>query len=502
MENMPESVCENENTKSVTKKETVEITLKDVVKILLSNKKLFWVSSCIAFFILSFVFLFLLTPVYDVKSSIEIRSFQASQSFSFDAISMLMGGGITNDKNIDLELLKSRTIMDSVIAENNLQVNVKRKNNTMFAYLWNRVFGELPEDAFIIFKKIPDSIKSYKEKGKLIAAEDGYTIEHEGEKAECRWGTDCTFKGGTVAVEKLGNFSIPVSYKFTYDPIIDTRERVSVGLSIQRADDSEMVKLAFTHESPLMAVKVLKDVIDAFIRKKSEWEENDAESKTNYINNMLADLSVGISEKSQKLIAFQQKENTIMPSVEIPELLKKQETLKVQIEEFKFKKQILANTLKSVEKDPGKPITIPLEEDSVQAALKYHNSLLFRRNTLSQRITEEHPVKVAVDEEIKESEAALKNVMKTSISQYEKGEKLLTDLLNMMTAVRVRFLKRFLLLPISSAMSSLLKRFTSLFRRNFMNPPSPRMLVSFRQELLMLRNLMSCVHSRKSVFLR
>ena len=131
------------------------------------------------------------------------------------------------------------------------------------------------------------------------------------------------------------------------------------------------------------------------------------------------------------MIEFQQQEKTIMPEVEVPELLKKQETLRIQIEEFKFKKQILVNTLKSVEGDPGKPITIPIEEASVQEALKYHNSLLFKRNEMSQRLTEEHPLKVAADEEIKESEQALKNVIKTSIAQYEKGEKLLNDLLGM-----------------------------------------------------------------------
>ena len=430
MDNTTENISEIKND---SQKETVEITVKDVVRMLRDNKKLFFVSSFVSFFLLSFVFLFLLTPVYDVKSSLEIRNQQSSPSLSFDAISMLMGSGMANDKSIDLELLKSRTILDSVIAKNNLQMNVRRKNNTMFAYIWNRLFGELSADAFVVFRKIPDSVKP-KEKGVITASEEGFLIECGDEKAECKWEAECSFKGGTVVLEKLGNFSIPVSYKFKLESIIDTRERIAGKLNIKKADDSEMIKVAFTHASPLMAAKILTDITGIFIQKKTEWDENDAESKKNYINNMLAELSVGIDEKSQKLIMFQQQEKTIMPEVEVPELLKKQETLKIQIEEFKFKKQILANTLKSVESDPGKPITIPIEEVSVQEALKYHNSLLFKRNELAQRVTEEHPLKVAADEEIKESENALKNVIKTSIAQYEKGEKLLNDLLNMITS--------------------------------------------------------------------
>ncbi len=433
MNSMPENTNETKNNE-MPKKETVEITVKDLVKILRNGKKLFFVSSFVAFCVLSFVFLFLLTPVYNVRSSLEIRSQKASASFSFDAISMLMGGGgMMNDRNIDLELMKSRTVINSVIADNNLQMKVAKKNNTMFMYIWNRLFGELPADAFIIFKKVPDSLRS-KEKGIITASGTGYTIEFDGEKAECAWNADCSFKGGTVAVEKLGDFSIPVVYKFGYEQIIDTRERVAGPLSIKKADESEMINLSFTHESPVMAAKILGSVIENFIMKKSEWESNDAESKTNYINKMLKDLSVGIDEKAQKMIDFQQKENTIMPDVEVPELLKKQGTLKIQIEEFRFKKQILANTLKNIEKNPGKPISIPIEEESVQEALKQHNSLLFRKTELSQRMTDEHPLKVAVEEEAKESEEALKNVIKTSIMQYEKGEKLLNELLDMITS--------------------------------------------------------------------
>ena len=52
------------------------------------------------------------------------------------------------------------------------------------------------------------------------------------------------------------------------------------------------------------------------------------------------------------MILFQQKEHTIMPELEFPELLKKQEAMKVQQEEFKFKRKILENTLKNIERIP------------------------------------------------------------------------------------------------------------------------------------------------------
>jgi uncharacterized protein involved in exopolysaccharide biosynthesis len=443
MDNTPKSNAETENPVTKVENKRIQITIEDFIKILRDNKKLYCISSLITFAVIVFVFLFVITPVYSVNSSIEIRSTQGSTSISpFDMMSQFIGGVMSNSRSIDFELLKSRTLMDSVIQKDNLQMNVRKKNNSMFVHYWSKFFGEKAEDAFVIFKKIPEPLKVGS--GEITASEDGYVIEFGGTQAECRWNEDCLLGKDTVSVEKIGSFNFPVKYKFEYESIIFARKRFaqsllvdnaadSGALNLKKGGDAELILLVFTHESPLMSVRVLNDLIDAYIVKKSEWEKDDAESKQLYINGRLEELSLGIQEKAEKMILFQQKEHTIMPELEFPELLKKQEAMKVQQEEFKFKRKILENTLKNIEKDSGKPITLPIEESSVQEALKYHNALIFKRNELSQRVTEEHPLKVAADEEIKESESALKNVIRTSITQYDKGEKLLGELLNMMS---------------------------------------------------------------------
>lgn len=443
MDNTPKNSAETENPVAQVENKRIQITIEDFIKIIRDNKKLYCISSLITFAVIVFVFLFVITPVYSVNSSIEIRSSQGSTSISpFDMMSQFIGGVMSNSKSIDFELLKSRTLMDSVIQKDNLQMNVRKKNNSMFSHYWNKFFGENGEDAFIIFKKIPEPLKVGS--GEITATEEGYVIEFGGEKAECAWNSDCMFGKEVVSIEKIGKFTIPVRYDFVYESVIFARDRFSKALlvdnaaatgalNLKKGGDAELILLLFTHESPLMSARVLNDLIEAYIEKKSEWEKSDAVSKQAYINGMLDELSQGIQEKAEKMIVFQQTEHTIMPELEFPELLKKQEAMKVQQEEFKFKRKILENTLKNIEKDSGKPITVPIEESSVQEALKYHNALIFKRNELAQRVTEEHPLKVAADEEIKESENALKNVIRTSITQYDKGEKLITELLNMMS---------------------------------------------------------------------
>lgn len=443
MDNIQKNTSENEKAKVIPgNNKHFEISIEYFIQVIRGNKKLYCISSAITFVLVIVVYFFFLTPVYEIDSSIEVRSPQGGTSISpFDIMASFIGGGSSSNKSIDFELLRSRTIMDSVIEHNNLRMRVKKKNNTMFRYYWDKfIAGNVSNDVFVVFKKFPESLTL--EKGSILATEDGYTIEYGGNKADCAWNSDCSFGDGVVVLEKLGIFNIPVEYTFSYLTLIDTRKWVSKAFNIINPSSSsdplnlkgggaDFLRLLFTHESPIMAEKVLNDLLNVYILKKNEWEASDVAAKHVYIKGMLDELSLGIDEKAQKMILFQHQENTIVPELEFPELLKKQETLKVQSEEFKFKKKILENTLSSIEKDPGKPITVPIEEVSVQEALKYHNALLFKRNELAQRVTAEHPLKVAADEEIKESEEALKNVIRTSIAQYAKGERLLNELLDM-----------------------------------------------------------------------
>lgn len=446
MDNAPENTEKTENKEiAVESGRRIEITMDDFIKVVRTNKKLYCITSFSVFVSAVFVFLFFLKPVYDTDSSIEIRSSQGNTSISpFDMVSQFIGGGISNSKSIDFELLKSRTLMDAVIAKDNLRMNVEKKRNSMFFYYWSKYIAGDLHSAFFVFRKIPQSMTDGS-KGTVKAAEEGYTIEHGGVKAECSWNSDCKFGNDTVSLEKIGKFLSATEYSFVYESIILTRARVSKALfvdngaassgplNLKKGGDAEFIKLVFTHESSFMSVRVLEDLISEYIAKKGTWELSDAVSKQGYINKILDELALGIDEKAQKMIVFQHQENTIMPEIEFPEILKKQEAMKVQIDEFKFKRKILESTLKNIDKEPGKPITLPIEEASVQEALKYHNALIFKRNELVQRVTEEHPLKVAAEEEIKESENALKNVIKTGIAQYEKGEKMLTELLNMVT---------------------------------------------------------------------
>ncbi|HPM45804.1 MAG TPA: GNVR domain-containing protein [bacterium] len=415
-------------------KEKNEISLKDVYLVLVNNKKLYLIFSILTFCSLAVIFLFFLTPVYEVNASLEIRQQNASPLSINPMAAMLIGGTAMSDKTIDYEVLRSRRILNSIIENKGLQMNITKKWNTMFSYFLGLLFKNLPSDSFVYFKKIPDVLKS--ESGKIDAKEEGYSIYFNDEKAECLWDKECSFMGSAVQLDKIGTFSAEMTFKFEYEQIVDARDRVNGWINIGKAEESEMILLGLVHESPTMGSLILNDLVNAYVNIKSDWEKEDITAKKKYINSTLDELSVSLDEKSQKMILFQQTEKTIMPEVEIPELLKKQETLKIQIEELKFKKKIIAGAMENIGKSLDTPISVPFafEDLSTQEALKSYNDLLFRKSRLSQRVTEDHPMLSAIEKEIETNTDSLKKMLKETADQYDKGINILNELLSMISS--------------------------------------------------------------------
>ncbi|MGI6394833.1 MAG: GumC family protein [bacterium] len=415
-------------------KEKNEISLKDLYLVLVNNKKLYLISSVLAFGFLVIIFLFFLTPVYEVNASLEIRQQNTSPLSINPMAAMLMGSVAGNDKSIDYELLKSRRVLDKVIEKNELRMKISKKWNTMFSYFVGLAFKNLPTDSYLYFNKIPDVLKS--ESGVIDAAEEGFTIYFNGEKTKCLWDKDCSFMGSVVQLGKVGIFSRETSFEFEYEHILDARERVGGWVNIRKADDSEMILLGFVHESPLMGSHILNDLVNVYTDVKYEWEQNDMISKKKYINSTLEELVIDLDEKSNKMILFQQTEKTIMPELEIPELLKKQETLKIQIEEMRFKRKIIAGAMENIGKSLGTPISVPFafEDLPTQEALRSYNELLFKKSTLSQRFTDDHPMFSAIEKEIEANTDSLKKMLGETAEQYDKGIKILNDLLSMISS--------------------------------------------------------------------
>jgi uncharacterized protein involved in exopolysaccharide biosynthesis len=89
-----------------------------------------------------------------------------------------------------------------------------------------------------------------------------------------------------------------------------------------------------------------------------------------------------------------------------------------------------------MDKMSDNPISVPFVFDdlSTQEALKAHNGLLFKKSKLSQRVTKDHPMLLSIEKEIAESSDSLKKMLENTADQYDRGIKILQDLLSMISS--------------------------------------------------------------------
>lgn len=413
-------------------KNEIEISLKEIINIFKRNLKVFFFTSGTFSVIAVVVYLFFITPVYEVTATAEIRSNESAPMMS-DPMAFLLSSAKGGDSSIDIDLLKSRRVLNKVIETLNLQMKVTKKKNNMFMYFFRKLMKEPDCYAHIFFKQFPESLKSGE--GSITATEEGYEITHEDKSVKCSWNSECAIGSGTVVLQKTGFIPETAEYSFSYEDMYSNRASLIESTVVFPSDTSGLLNLSFVHSSPEMGANILNGIIDSYIDVKKEWMKEDENVKQDYINSVLDRLQKDIDEKGRRMILFQKEKETIVPEIQVEELVKKQEMLKMQIDEIDLKTSLIDETIKSLKDNPEYPITIPLMSDDIsfQESLKTHNKLIFMKNDLSMNMTPEHPSVLASKRAIEESAGSMESMLNESIRSLKKSRDVMSRLLLMIS---------------------------------------------------------------------
>ncbi|MBP7434494.1 hypothetical protein KA996_13210 [bacterium] len=413
-------------------KNEIEISLRDIVKIFKRNLKIFFITAG-SFFVLSVtVYLFFITPLYEVNATAEIRTNESAPMMS-DPMAFLLSTAKSVDSSIDIDLLKSRKVLNKVIESLNLQMKVTRDSNNMFMYFLRKLSGTPDCNAHVFFKQFPDSLKNGE--GNITASESGYEIFYEGNSVKCYWGKECVLNSGTVVLEKTGLIPETVEYSFFYEDIYANRMALMDSTVVFPSETSSILNLSFVHTSPEMGANILNKLIESYVEVKKEWMKEDENVKQEYINSVLDQLEKDLEDKGRRMILFQKEKETIIPEIQVEELLKKQEILKAQIDEIDLKISLIDETSKSLKDNPESPLTVPVmyEDLSFQESLKTHNKLIFMKNELLMNMTPEHPSILASKRAIVESAGSIESMLNESIKSLKKSRDVMSKLVNLIS---------------------------------------------------------------------
>lgn len=409
------------------KKDNFEISLKDVVDTFRKNRKVFLFTSGTFFTLAVIIFLFFLSPMFEITATAELRTNESSPMLN-DPMALLLSTAGKTEGSVDIDLLKSRKVLDKVIDRANLLMSVEKDSNNMFMYLIKKIFKIEGTKAHIVFKKHSEKIKN----GEITAGSQNYTIYSNGKKAQCSWNKPCELEGDEVVLEKIGEITEDTDYSFSYIKRYTSRSILLSSLVIFPSENSaNMLNLSFVHESPEMGAYILNRIVDAYLEVKREWQKDDESVKEDYINTVLDRLQADIDKKSSRMILFQKEKETLVPEVQVEELIKKQELLKANVEEVNLKVSLLKESISAVKESPDSPVIIPMIFDdlSFQEALKAHNKLIFTKNELLKNMTPEHPAVAAAQREIEESAGSLEQMLNENINTLKKSRDVTRQLL-------------------------------------------------------------------------
>ena len=414
------------------RKDNFEISLRDIFKIFRKNRKIFLIASGTFFIFAVVVFLFFLSPMYEITATAELRTSESAPMLS-DPMAFLLSTTGGSESSIDIDLLKSRKVLNRVVERANLQMSVVRSSNNMFLYLFRKVFGVEDTCGHIIFKKYSMKLSE----GDITAGSEKYTIYSGGKKAECRWNEVCIIGDEEVVLEKIGEISEETDFSFSYsNNKYASRSELMGSLVVFPSETSNLLNLSFVHQSPDMGAFILNLIVEAYLEVKKEWLSEDETVKQEYINSVLENLQKDLDAKSRKMILFQKEKETLVPEIQVEELIKKQEVLKATIEEVNLKISLLRESVDSIKKNPDTPLVVPMifEDLSFQEALKSHNKLIFSKNELLKNMTSEHPAVLAARREIEESSGSLEQMLEENINTLKKSRDVTQKLVSMISS--------------------------------------------------------------------
>ncbi len=395
-----------------------EISFEQVARIFRLHKRLFTIVFFSVLAVAGLIFLF--TEVhYPVSASIVLQ--EEDSSMNINPAMMLLGKESQKILN-EIEIIKSRGLLDGTIEDLNLFFDISRRHNRMINYLFNLITGKpLVEGSFVI-KKYPFEMTEYD--SVLETVESGFSIRTNDIVSNCRFNEDCSHAGGVLHVEKLGEISAGTIYDISYRNLVKTREYYIENLEAAPLGDnkeSNTLQILLDFPDPHLAVRILSVIIERYMNTKISWKKSDADEQQKYITKIIADIKAELDQKSLALAAYQKENRTVLPDLQFVEIMKRDVEIEKDIAILQLKEQIITKFVSSIQMGENYPIPAPpvIDDLAVQNALQVHNALVAQEKTLSTTMSDTHPDLIKLRENIRKAKEDLVALLNKAKETYQ-----------------------------------------------------------------------------------
>jgi len=411
-------------------RDEVEINLKDIFGKLFEKWTWFLISIFICL-VIAFIYCRYTAPTYQIKAKLIVNDDEKGGGVGKQAGALMDLGGLMGSKNSvdnEIEILKTRFLMEQVVREMQLNIIYSRRIG-----LVDRELYQAPFKINII--KSVDTIKTTK-LGIIKVSNNRLLVTTNNFKKEISWNEEVHINGiGVLRVEPNENALInSVDYAVTVTSV-DSRVASLMGdLSVSASNKQvSIIDLRLSYALPNKG----EDILNTLIKKYTQSNLNDknivADSTYRFIKERLNVIASELGDVENKVENFKQR-NQLADMSEQGKLLV-QSSGQFSSELAKAETQVsVINELEEYLKNNGNnhrafPSSLIPQDMVFSNIMEHYNSLLIEREKQLLSVTEQSPFIKNIDKQIEELRGnIMSNIQSTKRSSLLTRDKLRSQL--------------------------------------------------------------------------
>ncbi len=298
---MPEQVTSTQDQINSNKSELWGLNLKDLFYKYLRFLPVFLLSVAIAL-LLAFIYLRYSTRIYSATGTMLIKSEQRSAS-NDKVEDILLGGNRTQNIQNEIELLKSRPLMERVVKRLGLQFTYIAKGKVKDFNVYRE--GPFLIDAF----ELADSSKGFTLNIKFVSSQK-FTVNSEGQQFS--FGQLFQNKYGVFRLNNINPASSGSEYTVTWQPSDNVAGSLLGGLSVQpKTPGTGILTINFQSTNSQMAADIVNHLMVEYDSITVEQNNYSTDQILGFITGRLQILDRELDTLQMNLIDYREKYNLI-----------------------------------------------------------------------------------------------------------------------------------------------------------------------------------------------
>jgi tyrosine-protein kinase Etk/Wzc len=387
-----------QDQQNTNRSELGNLTVKDLFFKYIRFIPLFALSTALALFG-SYIYLRYTTKIYSVRSSLMIKN--ETQSGAKDRFDDLLGGESKSNIQSEIEVLKSRPLMERVINSLNL-------NTSYFAvgkFKSPNVYKSVPFELKAL--KIADSSRTFAMKISFVNGGKEFRVNGEVEHT-FKFGDYFENRNGIFRLVQKRRTSVGKEYNVIWFPTFNIANNYSAALTIrEKIVGTGILNITMENENSFLGADIINQLMKEYQLASKDEKNKTAQQTLDFIDTSLKKVTFERDSVSKDLLDYRQKHNIIDYEAQsqnyFDNLLEADKEINVQAA-YLGVADMLDNYL-SDRNNKYTPVPSSLgitDETLASLADNYNKAQLLRKDYLESKISPENPVIKETESQIEE----------------------------------------------------------------------------------------------------